>query len=115
MDLVIILFNINRLHLLAENGAKNLSAVLVALADEDMSVVKIAEKAILDNITIEKIMKNTSNFISQKLFIKVNLKNAIGKNIRIGKKTRLFFLELLRIFENEINSEILNEPYSKIN
>jgi len=74
-------------------------------------VIKTAEKAIIDNLTINKILKNTANLISQKLSIKINLKNAIDKNRTISKKTKQFLTELLRIFENDINAEILNEPF----
>ena len=91
--------------ILAEIGPSTLRTLVIGLFDENQVVRKTVEKEILEKMTFESIAEAYKDKNSQKLSLKVALRDVLEKEIPISHDTNLLFKDILLFFERSEDNQ----------
>lgn len=93
-------------------GAHTLRTLLIGLHDDNLQVRRTVEKEIIDKFTVMDILECFGvDKSSQRMSLKIAIRDILEKDLPINIVTRSFFQNLLIAFENEKEKENEVEPY----
>lgn len=89
---------------LASIGPHTIRTLLIALHDDNKEVRKIVEKEIVGKFAVEDVLSEFSEKSSQKLSLKIAIRDALEKSQNLQANTRAYFNELVLNLEHDINN-----------